>query len=134
MGTITIQPARQPMSLLLRFLSGVIFVIAVTLFIFVLIMQPPLAAFRDMTLFLSATAVLSLLAGYVAYKVGWINRSRRLRWTLLGSSKLRQRILMGMLRGDDCGEMREGNRVSRFESARPGRLRPGREPPLQLTR
>lgn len=85
MTTNLIQTPRQPLSLLLRFLSGVILALSITLLIFVLLMQPPLAAFQDMTLFLSGTAILSVVAGYSAYRFGWINRSRRLRWTLLGS-------------------------------------------------
>ena len=85
MSATTIRPLRQPVSILFRFFTGILFAIAITLLIFVMLMQPPLVAFRDMTLFLSGTAILSLLAGYIAYKFGWINRSRRLRWTLLGS-------------------------------------------------
>lgn len=85
MTTNLIQTPRQPLRLLLRFLSGVILALSITLLIFVLLMQPPLVAFQDMTLFLSGTAILSVVAGYSAYRFGWINRSRRLRWTLLGS-------------------------------------------------
>jgi signal transduction histidine kinase len=85
MGTTIIRPERQGLRLPLRFLTGVIFALAVTLLIFELMMQPGLAAFRDMTLFLSGTAILSLLIGYSVYQFGWINRSRRLHWTLLSS-------------------------------------------------
>src|SRR6476469_1735472 len=81
----TIQRERQGLRLPLRFLTGVLLAIAVTLLIFVVMMQPPLAAFRDMTLFLSGTAILSLLLDYSVYQFGWVNRSRRLHWTLLSS-------------------------------------------------
>jgi len=83
--TITIQPTRQPFSLPLRFLGGVLFALALTLLIFVVMMQPPLVDFQNMTLFLSGTAICSLLVGYGAYKFGWVHGSRRLHWTLLSS-------------------------------------------------
>ena len=80
---MVIQPTRQPLNLLLRFLGGVILALAVTLLIFVFLMRPPVGEFANMTLFLSITALISLLAGYGAYRLGWLNRSPRLRWTLI---------------------------------------------------
>lgn len=85
MQTTTIQSERQGLRLPLRFLTGVLFALIVTLLIFGLMMQPGLSAFRDMTLFLSGTAILSLGIGYSVYQFGWINHSRRLHWTLLSS-------------------------------------------------
>ena len=41
-----------------------------------------------MALFLGITALVSALAGYVAYRFGWINLSPTLRWTLLGGYAL----------------------------------------------
>lgn len=41
-----------------------------------------------MALFLGITALVSTLAGYVAYRFGWINLSPTLRWTLLGGYAL----------------------------------------------
>lgn len=43
---------------------------------------------RLMALFLSITAFVSALAGYIAYRFGWINLSPTLRWSLLGSYAL----------------------------------------------
>ncbi len=83
--TTTIQPERQGFRLPLRFLTGVMFALVVTLLIFELMMQPGLSDFRDMTLFLSGTAILSLVVGYSVYQFGWVNHSRRLHWTLLSS-------------------------------------------------
>ena len=79
-----IQPTRQPLNLLLRFLGGIVAVLAITLAIFFVIMRPATEEFRSMTIFLSVTALISLLAGYVAYRWGWINRSPQLKWTLIG--------------------------------------------------
>lgn len=82
---MVIQPARQPMSLSLRFLGGVVFVLALTLAIFTLMMRPELAVFQTITLFLSGTALASLFAGFMAYRWGWLGRSLNLQWALYGS-------------------------------------------------
>ncbi len=83
--TTIIRTTRQGFRLPLRFLTGVLFALIVTLLIFEKMMQPGLSAFRNMTLFLSSTAILSLLVGYSVYQFGWVNHSRRLHWTLLSS-------------------------------------------------
>jgi signal transduction histidine kinase len=79
-----IAPKRQPLHLSLRFLVGVILTFALTLFLFVVMMQPVLAEFGEMTILLGITAGISLVAGLAAYYFGWFERSRRLAWTLLG--------------------------------------------------
>lgn len=79
-----IEPKRQPLYLSLRFLAGIILTFALTLFLFVIMMQPVLAEFGEMTILLGATAGISLLAGLAAYYFGWFERSRRLAWSLLG--------------------------------------------------
>jgi signal transduction histidine kinase len=81
----TISPPRQPWTLLFRFLISVTFILALTLLIFVLVMQPPQADFNGMILFLSATAVISLVVGSGAYQWGLINHAPKLHWGLLGS-------------------------------------------------
>lgn len=72
----------------LRFVAGVVFVIFITLIIFNLIMSPPAADLRQMGLFLSITAVISIALGYLFYRIGWFTRSPSIRWTLLGGSLL----------------------------------------------
>lgn len=84
----TIAPPRQPWTLLFRFLISVAFILAVTLLIFVLIMQPPQADFNGMILFLSGTAVISLLVGYGTYRFGLINHTPKLHWSLLSTYAL----------------------------------------------
>jgi hypothetical protein len=81
----TIQPARQPIALPLRFLGGVLLALALTLAIFLIAMRPPLVDFQLMGLFLSATALISLIAGYALYRSGWITRSPHLHWTMLST-------------------------------------------------
>ncbi|MBK8049702.1 MAG: HAMP domain-containing protein [Anaerolineales bacterium] len=66
-------------------MGGVVAALALALLLFAVAMQPPFAAFQAMTMFLSATALLSLVAGYAAYRFGWLERSPRLRWTFVAS-------------------------------------------------
>lgn len=69
---------------ILRFLLGVLVVLAISLGIFYLVMSPPMSEFGLMALFLAITASVSSLAGYLAYRLGWIALTPSLRWGLLG--------------------------------------------------
>ncbi len=71
-----------------RFLLGVALILAISLGIFELVMLPPLRDFGLMALYLTITALVSALVGYIAYRMGWINFSPTLRWTLLGGYAL----------------------------------------------
>lgn len=77
-----------PISLPIRFIGGVVLVVLAALAIFAAVMNPPLGDLRAMALFLSATALISMVAGYGFYRLGWIHRSPRLSWTLLGGYAL----------------------------------------------
>jgi signal transduction histidine kinase len=88
MTSSTIRAARQPWTLLARFLGIIALTVALTLLIFAWIMQPPWVEFQGMMLFLSATAVISLLLSFGAYQLGWLRRSPSLRWTLLSGYAL----------------------------------------------
>lgn len=70
--------------LLARFAIGVLLIVAISLGVFILIMTPPMNELGLMALYLGITALVSALAGYAAYRFGWINHSPALRWTLLG--------------------------------------------------
>ena len=74
--------------MLTRFTLGVLLIVLVSLGIFKILMSPPMPELRLMALFLSITAFVSVLAGYVAYRFGWINLSPTLRWSLLGGYAL----------------------------------------------
>lgn len=78
--------SRTPMPA--RMFLGVLLILIISLGIFELIMLPPLRDLGLMALYLSATALISALAGYAAYRLGWINFSPTLRWTLLGGYAL----------------------------------------------
>jgi signal transduction histidine kinase len=76
--------ARQPMNRHLRFIAGVILTMALALGVFFLLMHPPMSDLGLMALFLAITAIVSVAVGYGAYRLGWINRSPRISWLVLG--------------------------------------------------
>jgi signal transduction histidine kinase len=80
--------SRGRLDLPLRFAGGVLGAVLLALVLFYLLMRPPAGDIRDMVLFLMATAAVSVLAGYGAYRSGWISRSPRIIWTLLGGYAL----------------------------------------------
>ena len=74
--------------LLARFAIGILLIVAISLGVFFMVMLPPMSEFGLMALYLGITALVSALAGYIAYRFGWINNSPTLRWTLLGGYAL----------------------------------------------
>lgn len=71
-----------------RFVSGILFIVVLSLGMFYFLMAPPLNDLRLMALFLGITALVSALVGYGAYKLGWLNLSPTIRWSLLGGYAL----------------------------------------------
>ncbi|HEY3474662.1 MAG TPA: HAMP domain-containing sensor histidine kinase [Anaerolineales bacterium] len=67
-----------------RLVSGILLIIVISLAFFKLLMSPPSNELGLMALFLGITAFASALVGYAAYRLGWVNLSPTLRWTLLG--------------------------------------------------
>ena len=82
MNTTTTFPS--PVSLSIRFLVGVIIAVVGGLLLFLAVLDPPLDDLWAMALFLTATALLSVAAVYLVYRLGWLHYSPRLSWTLLG--------------------------------------------------
>ncbi len=80
------KPSSLPLSV--RFVIGILLIVAASLVIFKMMMAPPLAEMGLMALFLGITALASALAGYGAYRLGWLTRSSSMRWTLLGGYAL----------------------------------------------
>lgn len=74
----------SPPSPSIRFLLGVVFAIIGGLLLFLVVLNPPPEELRAMALFLSVTALLSVAAVYLVYRLGWLHYSPRLSWTLLG--------------------------------------------------
>jgi signal transduction histidine kinase len=73
--------SRLPMAV--RYILSVILVLAVSLAIFMLLMKPPMVDLSLMTEFLIITALVSSLAGFSAYRLGWLNYMPTLRLALL---------------------------------------------------
>jgi signal transduction histidine kinase len=78
----------SPPPLTLRFIGGTIIALAIGLIAFVLVMNPSINDFGLMALFLVITAFISIVASYGAYKIGWITRSPRIKWTIMGGYAL----------------------------------------------
>jgi signal transduction histidine kinase len=75
-------------SLPIRYILGIAIILALSLWIFSLLMQPTLVDIGLMALLLAATALISALAGYGLYRMGWLERSPTIRWTLLSGYAL----------------------------------------------
>jgi signal transduction histidine kinase len=71
-----------------RLAIGIMLIVLVSLGIFKLVMSPPSNELALMALFLGITAFVSALAGYAAYRFGWMRLSPTLRWTLLAGYAL----------------------------------------------
>jgi signal transduction histidine kinase len=71
-----------------RFLVGVLLAFTLALALFYLLLRPALAEFSYMVALMAATAFLSILAAYLAYRMGWINRTPHLGWTIMGGYAL----------------------------------------------
>ncbi len=67
-----------------RFIIGVALIVALSLGIFNLLMRPAVNEIGLMAGFLSITALVSALAGYGLYRLGWMDRSPTILWSLLG--------------------------------------------------
>jgi two-component system, OmpR family, sensor histidine kinase SaeS len=75
-------------SITLRYAVGVLLVVFASLLVFWLVMRPQLSELGYMAIYLSGTALLSIIIGYIAYRTGWLNRAPSLRWALLGGYAL----------------------------------------------
>ena len=76
---------RKASNLSLRFVAGVLLAMAVALGVFYLVMRPQQSDLGLMALLLTVTSAVTLLAGYTAYRLGWISRAPSLRWALLAT-------------------------------------------------
>lgn len=71
-----------------RFVLSLLAILALSLAAFYLLMQPPMSDLSLMAIFLAVTAVMSGLAAFAAYRLGWVQRSPTLRGTLLAGYAL----------------------------------------------
>jgi signal transduction histidine kinase len=75
---------KKGISLFWRLAAGILVIVALTLVIFNMLMQPGPSDLNLMAIFLSITALVSGIASYAAYRLGWFYRSPSLRWSLVG--------------------------------------------------
>ncbi len=71
-----------------RLVAGVLAAVVVGLAVFWLSMHPPMGDLVAMTAFLSVTALGSAIAGYAAYRLGWLQQAPGLRWAIFGAGVL----------------------------------------------
>jgi signal transduction histidine kinase len=72
----------------LRFGGAVVLSLGFALALFYLLMQPTVDEIGLMAVFLSITSVFTILAGYGAYRLGWISNMPSVQWALLGTYAL----------------------------------------------
>jgi signal transduction histidine kinase len=68
--------------------AGIALTVVVSLIIFYWLMRPPMSDLEHMAQFLAITAAISTLAGFAAYRLGWLDRAPSLRWALVGTYAL----------------------------------------------
>jgi signal transduction histidine kinase len=77
-----------PASWPVKYIVWIVVILAASLAVFFVLMRPPANDIVLMAVFLSVTAAVSALAGYGAYRLGWVDRSPTIRWSLLGGYAL----------------------------------------------
>ena len=68
-----------------RFIIALLVILTLAVIGFYLVFNPPMNEVWLITGFLLVTTVISAVAGYAAYRLGWMNRSPNIRTALLGS-------------------------------------------------
>lgn len=71
-----------------RFILALLIILTLAVIGFYLVFRPPMGEVWLITGFLLITTVISAVAGYAAYRLGWMNRSPNIRTALLGSYAL----------------------------------------------
>lgn len=71
-----------------RFILALLIILTLSVIGFYLVFNPPMDEVWLITGFLLITTIISAIAGYAAYRLGWMNRSPNIRTALLGSYAL----------------------------------------------
>ncbi|MBP7690832.1 MAG: HAMP domain-containing protein [Anaerolineales bacterium] len=87
---MSLSSPRSPLELSspVRLALGAAATLALALGVFTLLMQPGLGELGQMAALLAVTTLLSVVAAYAAYRLKWIQRSPRLRWTIWAGAML----------------------------------------------
>ncbi len=75
---------KRSSSLIVTILVGAGTIVAISLAVFYYSMHPPMSDLGVMARFFSITAAVSVLIGFIAYRLGWIYHSPSIRWSLVG--------------------------------------------------
>ena len=81
------QPADRR-GLPLVYAGAIVLTTAIALVVLYAVIRPPIGEFAALACFLSATAAVSIVVGYAAYRFGWLRHSPRLALALLGGYAL----------------------------------------------
>ncbi|MEA4907147.1 MAG: HAMP domain-containing sensor histidine kinase [Anaerolineaceae bacterium] len=81
-------PIRARRLTFVRFLVSVLLPFGAALALFYLLLRPSLDDLSVMLLLMTLTTLVSVVAAYGAYRLGWIHRSPYLRWTLMAGYAL----------------------------------------------
>jgi signal transduction histidine kinase len=76
------------LTITIRFVIALLIILTLSVIGFYLVFTPPLGEVWLITGFLLITTIISAVAGYAAYRLGWMNRSPNIRTALLGSYAL----------------------------------------------
>jgi len=71
-----------------NYMIGVVLIMGFSLILFYFYMRPPMSDLNLMIQFLSITALVSVVVGFIAYRMGWMYRSPSIRWTVFGGYAL----------------------------------------------
>ena len=93
--TVLPRSLNRSRSLTTRFLAGVLGTVVLGLGLFWLSMHPPMGDLALMTAFLAITALFSAVAGYAAYRFGWLQQAPGLRWAIFGTCALSSLLTFG---------------------------------------
>ena len=72
----------------IRFFAGVLAAYGIALGLFYILMRPSFKDFALMMALMGGAALVSALAVYAAYRLGWIHRFPGIRWTMMSSYAL----------------------------------------------
>lgn len=67
-----------------RFFAVSLVPFGLALALFYLLMRPPFEDFALLMVLMAITVTLAVFVAYAAYRLGWLHRSRRIRWTFVG--------------------------------------------------
>ncbi len=78
----------------IRFIIGILFALEISLGALYYTLKIPLSNFVFIAVIMSLAAILSMILVYIAYRLGWIFRSRQLRWTIIAGYSISMLVVV----------------------------------------